>query len=165
MSSWTPGELARIGQADELDLASQRRDGGLRDPVTMWVVRDGDDLYVRSMHGRAGAWFRGTQTRGQGHIRSGGVDRDVTFIIDTDAALNNRIDAAYGSKYHATGTASSAVSSTLRHAPQRSSSCRANHISGPLGWPRRHEHIERLFVAAPEWHLVAIESFGVDSSG
>jgi hypothetical protein len=63
MSDWTPGELARIGQADELDLASVRRDGSLRNPVTMWVVRDGDDLYVRSMHGRAGAWFRGTQTR------------------------------------------------------------------------------------------------------
>jgi hypothetical protein len=71
MSGWTSDELARIGQSDELDLASERSDGSLRDPVTMWVVRDGDDLYVRSMHGRAGAWFRGTQTRGQGHIRSG----------------------------------------------------------------------------------------------
>jgi hypothetical protein len=103
MSGWTSDELARIGQADELDLASQRRDGSLRDPVTMWVVRDGDDLYVRSMHGRAGAWFRGTQTRRQGHIRSGGVDRGVTFIIDTDPALNNGIDAAYRSKYRRYG--------------------------------------------------------------
>jgi hypothetical protein len=99
MSGWTPGELDRMGRADELDLASQRRDGSLRNPVTMWVVRDGDDLYVRSIHGRAGAWFRGTQARQQGHIRSGGVDRDVTFAIDTDAALNDRIDAAYRNRY------------------------------------------------------------------
>ena len=103
MSGWTPGELARIAQADELDLASQRRDGSLRDPVTMWVVRDGEDLYVRSMHGRAGAWFRGTQARRQGHIRSGGVDRDVTFAIDTDPALNDRIDTAYRDKYRRYG--------------------------------------------------------------
>ena len=103
MSGWTPEELVRIGLADELDLASQRRDGSLRDPVTMWVVRDGDDLYVRSMHGRAGAWFRGTQTRRQGHIRSGGVDKDVVFVIDTDSALNNRIDAAYRDKYRRYG--------------------------------------------------------------
>ena len=103
MSGWTPGELARIAQADELDLASQRRDGSLRDPVTMWVVRDGEDLYVRSMHGRAGAWFRGTQTRRQGHICSGGVDRDVTFAIDTDPALNDRIDTAYRDKYRRYG--------------------------------------------------------------
>ena len=103
MSGWTPEELVRIGQADELDLASQRRDGSLRDQVTMWVVRDGDDLYVRSMHGCAGVWFRGTQTRRQGHIRSGGVDKDVTFVIDTDSALNDRIDAAYRDKYRRYG--------------------------------------------------------------
>jgi hypothetical protein len=103
MPGWTSDELARIGQSDELDLASERSDGSLRDPVTMWVVRDGDDLYVRSMHGRAGVWFRGTQTRGQGHIHSGGLDRDVTFVIDTDPALNNRIDAAYRSKYRQYG--------------------------------------------------------------
>jgi hypothetical protein len=65
----------------------------------MWVVRDGDDLYVRSMYGRAGAWFRGTQTRRQGHISSGRVEKDVTFVIDTDPALNDRIDAAYRDKY------------------------------------------------------------------
>ena len=103
MPGWTPGELDRIGRVDELELASERRNGSLRDPVTMWVVRDGDDLYVRSMYGRAGAWFRGTQTRGQGHISSGGVEKDVTFVIDTDPALNDRIDAAYRDKYRRYG--------------------------------------------------------------
>ena len=103
MSSWTSSELDRIGRSDELDLASQRRDGSLRDPVTVWVVRDGDELYVRSMYGRAGPWFRGTQTRQQGRIRSGGVEKDVSFVIDTDPALNDRIDAAYRRKYRRYG--------------------------------------------------------------
>ncbi len=103
MLEWTPVELATIGQADELELASQRRDGSLRDPVTVWVVRDGEELYVRSMHGRAGAWFRGAQTRHQGQVRSAGVDKDVAFVIDTDPAVNDRIDAAYRSKYHRYG--------------------------------------------------------------
>jgi hypothetical protein len=44
-----------------------------------------------------------TQTRQQGHIRSGGVDKDVTFVIDTDSALNDRIDAAYRDKYRRYG--------------------------------------------------------------
>jgi hypothetical protein len=99
MATWTTDELAKIGEADELELASLRRDGSLRNPVTMWVIRDGDDLYVRSMHGRAGAWFRGTQTRRQGHIRSAGIDKDVAFMVDTDAAVNARIDQAYQGKY------------------------------------------------------------------
>jgi hypothetical protein len=103
MGSWHNDELTRISQADELELASLRADGTLRAPVTMWVVRDGDDLYVRSMHGRAGAWFRATQTRHQGHVWSGGVDKDVDFVVDTDPTVNDRIDAGYRDKYHRYG--------------------------------------------------------------
>ena len=47
MIRWTSEELDKIGEAEELELASVRRDGSLRRPVTMWVVRAGDDLYVR----------------------------------------------------------------------------------------------------------------------
>jgi hypothetical protein len=125
MSGWTSEELARIEQTDELDLASQRRDGSLRKPVTIWVVRDGDDLYVRSIHGRAGGWFRGTQSRGQGHVRSGGVDKDVSFVVDTGPALNDRSDTAYRDKYRRygdriVGTVVNAASreSTIRLVPR-----------------------------------------------
>jgi hypothetical protein len=55
MSAWTPDELARIQAAQELEIAPVRRDGNLRRPVTIWVVREGDDLYVRSWRGRSGA--------------------------------------------------------------------------------------------------------------
>src|SRR6266536_3745607 len=79
MTGWTSDELAKIGTAQELQIASLRRDGTLRKPRTIWVVRVGDDLYVRSMYGRAGGWFPGTQVRHEGHIRAGGVDKDVTF--------------------------------------------------------------------------------------
>jgi hypothetical protein len=75
MTAWTSDELTRIGTATELELASVRRDGTVRKPRTIWVVRVGDDLYVRSMYGRAGGWFPATQVRHQGHIRAGGADR------------------------------------------------------------------------------------------
>ena len=99
MTMWTSDELNKIGKAEELDLASLRADGTLRNPVTMWVVRVGDDLYVRAYKGRTGAWFRGTQARHAGHIRSGGVDKDVAFVEEADPTLNDRIDAAYRTKY------------------------------------------------------------------
>jgi len=99
MTSWTAEELTRIGNADELELRSLRADGLPRAPVTMWVVRYGDDLYVRAVRGRDG-WYRGTRTRNEGHIRSGGVGRDVTFAdADADPGLNNAIDAEYRAKY------------------------------------------------------------------
>ena len=99
MTEWTSDELTRIGTAEELEIASLRRDGTLRHPVTIWVVRLGDDLYVRSVNGRTSAWFRGTQVRGEGHIQAGGVDKDVTYV-EADPDLNDQIDAAYRKKYH-----------------------------------------------------------------
>ena len=98
MSTWTSDELTKIGTAEELEIASLRRDGTLRNPVTIWVVRHGDDLYVRSVNGPTAAWFRGTQVRHEGHIRAGGVDKDVTFV-DADYDINDQIDAAYRTKY------------------------------------------------------------------
>jgi hypothetical protein len=100
MSGWTSEELTKIGTAEELRLASMRRDGTLRKPVTMWVVRHGAHLYVRSVKGRTGPWFRGTQSRGQGHIRAGGVDTDVSFVfIDAGEDVSDKIDATYRDKY------------------------------------------------------------------
>jgi hypothetical protein len=102
MSAWTSEELTAIGTATELQIASRRRDGTLRNPRTIWVVRAGDDLYVRSMYGRTGGSFPGTQVRHEGHIRAGGVDKDVSFT-DADPALNDQIDAAYREKYRRYG--------------------------------------------------------------
>lgn len=98
MSAWTSGELERIASADELEIAAVRRDGTLRKPVTVWVVRLGDDLYVRSVKGPTGAWFRRTQARHEGRIQAGGVDRDVTFV-EADTALSDEVDRAYRTKY------------------------------------------------------------------
>jgi len=98
MTKWTSDELTKIGTAEELEIASLRRDGTLRNPVTIWVVRLGDDLYVRSVNGRTSAWFRGTQVRHEGHIQAGGVEKAVTFV-DAAPDINDQIDAAYRTKY------------------------------------------------------------------
>src|SRR5215208_2127311 len=76
-----------------------RRDDTLRKPVTMWVVRHCDRLYVRSVKGTTGAWFRGTQTRRRGRIQAGVVEKEVRFVFDTDEEVNAQIDAAYREKY------------------------------------------------------------------
>jgi hypothetical protein len=117
MTTWTSHELTKIGTAEELEITSLRRDGTLRNPVTIWGVRHGDDLYVRSVNGRTAAWFRGTQVRHEGHIQAGGVDKDVTFV-DADHDMNDQIDAAYRTKYrrYAAGIISHVVSPGARSA-------------------------------------------------
>ncbi len=98
MTAWTNDELAKVAAADELQIASRRYDGTLRNPVTIWVVRYGDDLYVRSVNGRSAAWFRGSQDVHEGHIQAGGVEKDVTFV-DADHDIGDELDAAYRNKY------------------------------------------------------------------
>jgi hypothetical protein len=98
MTAWTSNELERIASADELRIAFQRPDGTLASPRTIWVVRDGDDLYVRSVNGRTSAWFRGTQASHQGHVEAGGVSKDVTFT-DPEDSVDEELDAAYRAKY------------------------------------------------------------------
>jgi hypothetical protein len=118
MTAWTSDQLTKIAAAEELQLASLRRDGTLRNPVTIWVVRHGDELYVRSVNGRTAAWFRGTQVRHEGHIRAGGVEKDVAFVEETDPGINDQIDAAYRIKYrrYAANIISSIVSPEARSA-------------------------------------------------
>ena len=83
---------------EEVRIASARSDGTLRNPVTVWLVRNGEDLIVRSVNGRGSTWFRGVQNRHEGRIWAAGVQKDVTFVETNDD--NNQIDALYSAKYH-----------------------------------------------------------------
>jgi hypothetical protein len=97
VSAWTADELGRIGAAEELEIATRRVDGTLRRPVIIWVVRLGDDLFVRAVNGRNATWFRGAQDRHEARIEAGGVARDVR-LVETDE-VGDELDAAYRAKY------------------------------------------------------------------
>lgn len=98
MTTWSSNELDKLGTADELELAPRRPDGTWRRSVTIWVVRLGDSLYVRSYHGQTGSWYRAAQNSQQGRIRAGGVEKSIRFVA-ADTALNDQIDDAYRKKY------------------------------------------------------------------
>ena len=99
MTDWSTDQLDKIGRAEEVQIASVRQNGTLRKPVTVWVVRHGGDLYVRSVRGRSGDWFRGAQERHEGRISASGLEKDVTFE-DANHDLDDEIDAAYRTKYN-----------------------------------------------------------------
>lgn len=97
MTTWTGRELDAIGHAEELTIQTVRRDGALRDPLIVWGVRVGNDLYVRAVRGRTSPWFRGMASRHEGRVLVGGVERDITFVETAEQA--DEIDAAYRDKY------------------------------------------------------------------
>jgi len=121
VSGWTGEELQRIGGAPELRLAARRQDGSLRPFTTMWVVRAGDDLYVRSAGGPQRPWYRAAVASGTGRIQAGGVDAEVEFATAAPET-NEEVDSQYRAKYdrygpgivgHVTGPAAHAVTICL----------------------------------------------------
>ena len=127
MADWTSDELNRIGNAEELDISPRRANGTLQSPRTIWVVRVGDNLYIRSVRGRTSDWFRGVQQRHEGRISAGGVQKDVSLEEIDDAAVNKQVDEAYLAKYSrypqyvAPMVVPQSQAATLKLAPQEAS--------------------------------------------
>ena len=124
MTAWSADELERIGRAEEVGLASRRSDGSLRRYVTIWAVRVGDDLYVRSAYGWDNPWFQRALHSGEGRIRAGGIERDIGFE-QPGPDVTTELDAAYHAKYDRHGPAivgtvvsAEAARSTLRLLPR-----------------------------------------------
>jgi len=136
MADWNEDELTRIGAAEELQVASNRPDGTLRPYVTIWVVRQGDGIYVRSAYGSSNPWFRRARASRTGRIRAGGVEKDVTFTdaatVDDGSIDAAAIDTAYHAKYDRYGPAivgtvvgPEAATSTFRLDPRGDNPVRA----------------------------------------
>lgn len=97
MNNWTEEELTNINRADELQIQTITKDGKLRNPVTVWVVRAGDIIYIRSVKGQNGLWYRHATDTHKGYIVSGGVSKNVMF---KEANEKEDIDKAYQTKYN-----------------------------------------------------------------
>ena len=98
MSPWTPEAAAAVTAPPEVRVATRRPDGSLRRPRIIWIVRDGDRVFIRSTNGRTADWFRAAIATGAGQVLVRGTAQDVTF---TEAAHDDlaRVDAAYRAKY------------------------------------------------------------------
>ena len=98
MSGWTDDELRRIGDAEELEIAAVRRDGTRRDAVPIWVVRAGEDLYVRAASVPSSGWHKVVRASGRARIDAGGVNLEVA-VEDAEPRVLDDVDASYRRKY------------------------------------------------------------------
>jgi hypothetical protein len=114
MPTWNPTELATIATEREVEISSLREDGTLTKPVTIWAVRVDEELYVRSVRGDEGGWYKAAERRHEGRIEAGDTALDVTYE-DAPHHLDDEIDAAYKEKY---GYPSSSVDSITTDAAQ-----------------------------------------------
>ena len=116
MTTWSQNDLDRLGGDSEVAVSSVRHDGSLSRTRTVWIVRVGDQLYLRSVNGPDAAWYRFTRTFHQGRIEARGVARDVTWI-DVNATeqpdVDPAVDAEYARKYQGSTAAIAHINSPL----------------------------------------------------
>ena len=129
-ASWSPEQLQAIDGSDELQIATRRADGTLRQWVPIWVVRVDDQVYVRTWHRRTTGWFGRVLDAHRARVRVPGLEADVV-VEDVGAGpgpLRSQVDAAYRAKYGRYGhgtvgqmVADEAVAATLRLSPDGAS--------------------------------------------
>jgi hypothetical protein len=124
MKAWTVDELDRIGGSDEIELASKRADGSARSYLPIWVVRVGDELFIRSYLGLDGAWFRAVLRNPEVRIRFAGTEREAG-VERPEHPDHAAVDQAYRTKYGRTSSAyvdpmigAAATATTLRLVPR-----------------------------------------------
>ena len=112
MSRWNPDRLAVVDADDEMTVAAHRPDGTLRTPRIVWHVVIDDRLWIRSVRGDSGGWYRGVRRTGTGRIEAGGATIDVTFT--PDGSRDDAIDRAYREKYGEGSAVRSIISPVAR---------------------------------------------------
>ncbi|MCG7421457.1 DUF2255 family protein [Micrococcus sp. ACRRV] len=120
MSTWTPEQLQRIAEADDFHVAPYRADG--RTPGTLtwiWSVVVDDVVYVRAYNGVDGRWYQSALAQRAGRVTAAGEEHEVGFAPVDDADLQDRIDAAYSTKYAGSAYLPSMVSDRARAATVR----------------------------------------------
>ncbi len=97
MSVWNRQDVDALTSPQEVQVVTRRGDGTLRRPRTIWIVGDGDRVFIRSTNVRDADWFRGALAAGAGQIRSRGTAYDVRFTevgdeadLAADAVLRRR---------------------------------------------------------------------------
>jgi hypothetical protein len=99
MTAWDPQLIEAVSATDDLHVAPFRADGVTTGtPTWIWSVVVDNRLFVRAYNGPASRWYQSAIVQHAGQITAAGRTLDVVFA-PADPALQDRIDAAYRSKY------------------------------------------------------------------
>jgi hypothetical protein len=106
MMDW-PGQLETVR---EIDIETRKADDSPVHHTTIWVAVEGGDVYVRSLKGADGRWYRELMAHPEGVVRVDGESIPVRAGKADDPESIERCSAGFRAKY----TDSSALASMIR---------------------------------------------------
>ena len=95
--SFPKATVALLDRADEVDIET-RSPKGTKHSVTIWVVVDGDDVFIRTYRGPTSRWYR-ELLAGPGALVVNGKRIPVRAIAAADSASVQRASDGYRKKY------------------------------------------------------------------
>jgi hypothetical protein len=102
-----PGQLETVR---EVDIETRRADDSPVHHTTIWVAVEGGDVYVRSLKGADGRWYRELIAHPEGVLTVNGESIPVRAVKADDAESVERCTAGFRAKY----ADSSALASMIR---------------------------------------------------
>jgi hypothetical protein len=95
--SFPKATVALLDRTNEVDIET-RSPKGTTHSVPIWIVVDGDDVFIRTYRGPTSRWFREI-VAGPGALVVNGQRIPVRAIAATDAASVQRTSDGYRKKY------------------------------------------------------------------
>jgi hypothetical protein len=98
LMSFSGEDLAALTAAEEVRIETQAPGGPVHRTI-IWIAVEGDEVYIRSVRGPRGRWFREAQANPAIAIQVNGRRLPATAIPATDPASIERASKALARKY------------------------------------------------------------------
>jgi hypothetical protein len=96
---FSPADLDLLRTLAEIRIAPEREDGTTGKPVIIWVVVVDGQLFVRSVRGEQGTWYRHVLRSRRATLHVDGDRINVTAEPVSDAAVNQKASDVFRAKY------------------------------------------------------------------
>jgi hypothetical protein len=117
--------LATLGRVQEVQLETTSLDGARTHRTVIWIVTSGDQVFIRSVRGDAGRWYREARRRPEVILHAAGASIPVSLVMADDPDSIRRVSDAFTAKYARVSPASTAamiashtLSTTIRVDPR-----------------------------------------------
>jgi hypothetical protein len=99
VATFAADQLSAIAAAEEVEIETRGGPGTPVHRVIIWVVVDGDEVYVRSVRGPRGRWFRELIATPEGALHVAGTRYPVRAELAADDLSIERCSRALERKY------------------------------------------------------------------
>jgi hypothetical protein len=94
-----PETLRLLDETQEVDIKTRQEEGSPTHRTIVWVIVMSGEVFVRSVRGPKGRWYREISANPTGALHAGGQRIPVRAAPATDGPTTEAVSDAYRSKY------------------------------------------------------------------